>query len=312
MYWIKFLVWTLLSVPFAIAFESVTIKWLPSWMPVGCTLSGSTLAIMLLACAGRFADGASTIIALQAPFLAESAPSLGPSPDIRTLSRLVIIQVMAIVIVTLCTIEFANVQILRVVLLVITLVSFCASISNIILWAHAKTSSVRALHQKVLAQKEYDSFKEDLPRLEQILDTLEKPLDWKRGENSTEYFMRQRVLLEEAKRRLESFGVKLAPWEWEYPKNLRKALHTLLRRHDDIPVRKTLELSLLSRDSDAMANLGVVYLSGGKVLANILSVPASVSLVALISIFLPSYSMVDETIMLVSFFAVWYMVGGRI
>ncbi|MFC2070293.1 hypothetical protein ACFLTB_03885 [Chloroflexota bacterium] len=187
MYWIKVLVLTAISIPIALVSESSVIEWLPPWVPVGFTLSSSTLLLVLLASIGRLADAASTVFALSAPFLAESAPSLGPSPHPNTLWKLVIIQIGVITAGSLLAIWFIGGYPLRIILLVITLVSFAAAISNTILSLSAKSRIVSEHYRNIqLANQEEEkeeakiAMRDTLSRLQQALKTED---DWNQYED---------------------------------------------------------------------------------------------------------------------------------
>ncbi|MDH5695597.1 MAG: hypothetical protein OEZ00_03175 [Dehalococcoidia bacterium] len=91
--------------------------------------------LAIFACVGRFADVASTVLALRTQFLAEGAPSLGSSPRGSTLLKLAICQVVLILI---GVIIFYDSYVLRVLLILVALVSFAATNSNLMLTRQAR------------------------------------------------------------------------------------------------------------------------------------------------------------------------------
>ena len=135
MYWVKYLFFVLFTLPVAIFFEQIS-GWLPSWLHMGYASGFPVFGLVILACAGRFADAASTVLALESPLLVEGAPSLGSSPSGRTLLTLAICQVVFILIAGVLLYDW---YLLRILLLLIVLVSFAATISNLLLLGGSKS-----------------------------------------------------------------------------------------------------------------------------------------------------------------------------
>jgi hypothetical protein len=154
MYWVKYLFFSFMSLPVAWLFESEGADWLPRVVPTGMTAQLPFICLLLLACGGRFGDVASTLSALEMPFLAEGAPSLGRSPTPKTLSRFLWAQ-LAGIIVGGTVLSFASPSVARGMLVLVALVSFDATVSNLVLSIAAMDSSVWVHHFNISITERY-------------------------------------------------------------------------------------------------------------------------------------------------------------
>lgn len=328
MYWIKMIMWTVASTPLALLFDGRLWQWFPPWTGVGSTTRAGTVSLVLLAFAGRYADLLSTEIALCMPFLAESAPSLGPSPSIHTLRRVVLSQILVIFILSMITLKVQSmVGVLRMILLIVSLVSFAAAVSNTILVLAASTQTVSHADRMLERERERLVHEATSDGILRCIGQLGRALRQVERRTARRY---SELLDDNLKETIESFGVKLplfSQWDRD-PERIRHVLRQLHERFQEecahaqrreplasIFPRPSQFLSMFpdspAQDPASSASLMAQgMLQFGTFLGNILAVPASAFLVALGCQLLPS-SAADEGALLIVLMFLWYFCRGR-